>query len=182
MIPKVPPQGRKGAQNGSKSNPQTPGGGPRRPPFFRSVPELRPSSPEVTKKSPKATKTSQKGAKKTPPKAPEYVYNLSLKKLNSKIGGRSALFFMVFGAPNLGRVQEPRGLKLIEKVKLKKWRAFRPVFHVFVGTQNLGRVREPGGLHIFRIYKKYSLSVCRSVCLCVCLSVSLFFCLCFCSP
>ena len=57
---------------------------------------------------------------------------LSWKKSNSKIGGRSALFFMLFGAPNVGRVREPRGLKLIEKVKLKKWRAFRPVFHVFL--------------------------------------------------
>jgi len=57
---------------------------------------------------------------------------LSWKKSRPKIGGPSALFFVVFGAPNLGRVQEPRGLKIIEKVKLKKWWAFRPVFDVLL--------------------------------------------------
>ena len=44
---------------------------------------------------------------------------------------------MFFSAPNLVRVQEPRGLVLIEKVTLKKWRAFRPVLCTFgcVGNQ-----------------------------------------------
>ncbi len=41
---------------------------------------------------------------------------------------------MVFGAPNLGRLQEPRGLKLIEKVKLKNGGRSTLYFRFF-GTQ-----------------------------------------------
>ncbi len=51
-----------------------------------------------------------------------------LKSQNKKCG-HSALYFMLFCARILGRVWIPAFSK---KQLKKKWRAFRPVFHVFV--------------------------------------------------
>ena len=122
------------------------------PLFFRSVPERSFGPQKVTKKSPKATKPNQKGAKKTPKKRQSMDSTLSLKKSKQKNAGVPPCFLCLFGAPNVGRVREPRGLKIIEKVKLKIG-GRSALFLMVFGAPNLGRVQEPRGLKLIEKVK-----------------------------
>ncbi len=66
-----------------------------------------------------------------------------LKGQNQKIAGIPPCISCFLGARILGRVWIPAFSK---KQSLKKWWAFRPVFHVF-GARNLGRVPRSGHAH-----------------------------------
>ena len=69
-----------------------------------------------------------------------------------KMAGVPPFFLCLFGAPNVGRVREPRGLKIIEKVKLKIGGRSTLFLTVF-GAPNLGRVQEPRGLKLIEKVK-----------------------------
>jgi hypothetical protein len=68
------------------------------------------------------------------------------------LAGVPPCFLCLFGAPDVGRVREPRGLKIIEKVKLKIGGRSTLFLTVF-GAPNLGRVQEPRGLKLIEKVK-----------------------------
>ena len=96
------------------------------------------TSPKLVQNLPKVTPKS----KRYPPTKPEYRYMFLPEKFKQKIVGIPPCISRFLGARILGRVWIPAFSK---KTNFKKWRAFRPVFHVFVGARNLGRVLEPTG-------------------------------------